>query len=443
MHLFAKEQPDLNWENADCRKAIHDSAMRFWLNKGVDGFRIDTVNMYSKGPVSELRDAPIVNPGVYDQPAWMLFTNGPRMHEFLREMRSLVLDKYDTMTVGELPHTPDTRKVLEYVGAAQHELSMVFQFDIVDLGQGSTYKYQYTPWKLPQLKAIVAKWQQFIEGTDGWTTAFCENHDQGRSVSRYASDEPQYRAVSAKMLAVLMCCLTGTLFVYQGQEIGMVSPSLAFSDPTVSSSLSLTLPLQVNIPKDWPIEEYLDIEGRRYYDEVAKATNNDPEALSDVVKNLSILGRDNARTPMQWDNSAHGGFTNAEKPWMRVNDNYTDINVARQLAEPDSVFKFWQSMIKFRKAHADLLVYGTFEVLNAEDETTFVFWKKHAGEKALVALNFSSEDQSIELPEDGNYVLQADNYHCEGQSMEQKKLCEVSKVSLRPWEAQVYIHHAY
>lgn len=197
----------------------------------------------------------------------------------------------------------------------------------------------------------------------------------------------------------------------------------------------------MNIPKDWPIEEFLDIEGRGYYNEVAEATNNDPKALSDVVKNLSILGRDNARTPMQWDNSAHGGFTTAEKPWMRVNDSYTEINVARQLAEPDSVFKFWQSMIKFRKAHADLLVYGTFEVLDAENEKTFVFVKKHAGEKALVALSFSSEDQSIELPEDGNYVFQVGNYHRESQNIEQKKPGEVSKVGLRPWEAQVYIHH--
>lgn len=223
MHLFAREQPDLNWENVECRKAIYDSAMRFWLEKGVDGFRIDTVNMYSKGPVADLADAPVVNPRVYDQPAWTLFTNGPRMHEFLREMKSNVLDQYDTMTVGELPHTPDPHKVLDYVSAASRQLSMVFQFDIVDLGQGSPYKYQYTAWKLPQLKAIVAKWQQFIEGTDGWTTAFCENHDQGRSVSRYASDAPEYRVVSAKMLAVFMCSLTGTLFVYQGQEIGMVS----------------------------------------------------------------------------------------------------------------------------------------------------------------------------------------------------------------------------
>lgn len=227
MHLFAKEQPDLNWENAACRRAIHDSALRFWLDKGVDGFRVDTVNMYSKGPVAALGDAPVVDGAVYDQPAWMLFTNGPRMHEFLRELRRDVLGAYGTpMTVGELPHTPDPARVLDYVGAARGELSMVFQFDLVDLGQGAPHKYQQPrPWALPQLKAAVAKWQQFIEGTDGWTTAFCENHDQGRSVSRFASDEPRYRAVSAKMLAVLMCSLTGTLFVYQGQEIGMVSSS--------------------------------------------------------------------------------------------------------------------------------------------------------------------------------------------------------------------------
>lgn len=196
---------------------------------------------------------------------------------------------------------------------------------------------------------------------------------------------------------------------------------------------------QVNIPKDWPIEEYLDIEGRGYYNEVAKMTNNDPKALNDVVKNLAILGRDNARTPMQWDDSAHGGFTAAEKPWMRVNDSYTEINVARQLREPDSVFNFWQRMIKFRKAHADLLVYGTFEVLDAENEQTFVFVKKHAGEKALVGLNFSSEEQTIELPDDREYALQVGNYHREYQGTEQR-LGAGSKVLLQPWEAQVYVH---
>lgn len=418
LHLFAKEQPDLNWESDDCRKAIYDSAMRFWLDKGVDGFRIDTVNMWSKGPVSELRDAPVVNPDTFDQPAWCLYANGPRMHEFLREMNHEVLDKYDTMTVGELPHTPDPRRVLDYVGLGDKQLSMVFQFDIVDLGQGSPYKYQFQKWTLPQLKAIVAKWQQFIEGTDGWTTAFCENHDQGRSVSRFASDEPEHRERSAKLLALMMCSLTGTLFIYQGQEIGMV-----------------------NIPRSWPVEEYKDIEALGYYEEVKRATGGDRDALGAVLANMSVLGRDNARTPMQWDASRHGGFTDSpEGPWMRANDSYAQINVADQLARPrSSVLGFWRDMIRFRKAHADLLVHGTFEVVGADDEKTFVFVKKRGGrdgEMALVVLNFSGEQQKARFPayEGGRWAFQFGNYgEDEGPRASEKG------VVLRPWEAQLYL----
>jgi glycosidase len=175
LHLFAKEQPDLNWENEETREAIYNSAMRFWLDKGVDGFRVDVVNMYSKGV--EFKDAPVVDSRFHEQPAWMYYANGPRMHEFLREMNQKVLNHYgDTVTVGELPHTPDPKKVLQYVGASDKQLSMVFQFDIVDIGQGREHKYHFQEWKLPLLKGIVAKWQQFIEGTDGWTTVFCENH---------------------------------------------------------------------------------------------------------------------------------------------------------------------------------------------------------------------------------------------------------------------------
>ncbi|PSR94647.1 alpha-glucosidase [Coniella lustricola] len=417
LHLFAKEQPDLNWESAACRQAIYDSAMRFWLDKGVDGFRVDTVNMYSKGPVAAITDAPVVNAGVFEQPAWDLYANGPRMHEFLREMNDEVLRKYDTMTVGELPHTPDPAKVLQYVGAAQKQLSMVFQFDIVNVGQGASYRYEYADWRLSELKGIVAKWQQFIQGTDGWTTAFCENHDQGRSVTRFASDRPEYRALSAKMLALFMCSLTGTLFIYQGQEIGMV-----------------------NIPSDWPIEEYKDIEGLGYYREIAKQTNNDPQALAQVVKNLSILGRDNARTPMQWDGTLHAGFTEAEAvPWMRVNDSYTDINVAKQLTEPDSVLKFWKDMIRFRKAHSDLLIYGAFDTFDLQTEETFVFVKSHGEEKAVVALNFSDSKQEVELPGSGEFLLQISNYvHSENEA---KVAAGGSRVTLQPWEGQLYIHH--
>lgn len=198
----------------------------------------------------------------------------------------------------------------------------------------------------------------------------------------------------------------------------------------------LTTP-QVNIPPDWPIDEYKDIEGLGFYAEIAKATKNDPQALAGVRKNLSILGRDNARTPMQWDSSSHGGFTNAAGgPWMRVNDSYTDINVARQSKEPDSVLNFWRDMIKFRKSHADLLVYGTFEALDLENEKTFVFVKKHGAAKALVALNFSGESSEIEIPRREDYTLQVGNYI---QKTAGQKVAGGSKVVLRPWEAHLYV----
>lgn len=194
---------------------------------------------------------------------------------------------------------------------------------------------------------------------------------------------------------------------------------------------------QVNIPPDWPIDEYKDIEGLGYYAKVAETTNNDLRALAGVRKNLSILGRDNARTPMQWDGSSHGGFTNAAGgPWMRVNDSYTDINVARQSEEPDSVLNFWRNMIKFRKSHADLLVYGTFEILDLENEKTFVFVKKYGAEKALVALNFSGESSEIEIPRHENYTLQVGNYT---QRTAGKMVAGGSKVALQPWEAHLYI----
>jgi len=386
--------------------------MKFWLEKGVDGFRVDCVNMYSKG--LEYPDAPIFNPKNYEQPGWMIYCNGPRMHEFLREMNQKVLSKYDTVTIGELPHTPDPKDVLAYVGLDDKMLSMIFQFDIVDVGQGKSYKYRFQEWKLPLLKGIITKWQQFIEGTDGWTTAFCENHDQGRSVSRYASDTPEYRVISAKMLALMMCALTGTLFIYQGQEIGMV-----------------------NVPASWPIDEFKDIESLRYYNSVAEATNHDQEELDYVMKSIRILGRDNARVPMQWDSSIHAGFTNRkEGGWMRTHDLYPEINVAKQQAETDSVLNFWKRMIKLRKEHGDLFIYGNFEVFEPENEQTFVFAKKNGAEQAVVALNFTSEEQSVILPFD-NLELQVSNYGSAGQLNGMDS--HITEKKLRPWEGRLYM----
>lgn len=369
LHLFAKQQPDLNWENEGTRRALYDSAMEFWLQKGVDGFRIDTVNMYSKG--TELPDAPIIDHEVHEQPANHIYCNGPRMHEFLREMNTEVLNKYDSMTVGELPHTPDPNHVLKYVSDDDRQLNMVFQFDIVDLGTSKTSKYDYQGFTLPEFKAIIAKWQTFHDESTGWTTTFCENHDQGRSVSRYASDAPEWRERSAKLLALTMCSKNGTLFVYQGQEIGMV-----------------------NVPKDWSIDNFQDIEALGYYNTVAERTNNDAEALGKAMEAIQLVGRDNARTPMQWDSSAFAGFTSKEDgPWMRVNDTYKEINVAVQLDNPNSPLSFWKKMLKIRKQYSDLFIHGKFVGYDMENEHTFVFTKVYGNKKAVVALNFTAQDR--------------------------------------------------
>lgn len=409
--------------------------MRFWLDKGVDGFRVDVVNMsvwipplskndktltsshrYSKGV--EFKDAPIIDSRFYEQPAWDYYANGPRMHEFLREMNQEVLNKYDAVTVGELPHTPDPQKVLNYVGAGDKQLSMVFQFDIVDIGQGKDRKYHFEEWKLPLLKGIVAKWQQFIDGTDGWTTVFCENHDQGRSISRFASDSPLHRTHSAKMLSLMLCALTGTLFIYQGQEIGMI-----------------------NVPRSWPIDSYRDIESVNFYKQTQASSHSDPAELEYVMRSLQVLGRDNARLPMQWDGSAYAGFTdNKDGAWMRVHDAYEEINVEKQVREGEgSVLGFWKNMIKFRKEHKDVLVHGAFEGFGMEDERTFVFGKKgEVGERVAVVLNFTAEEQEVELPSYEGLEFRVGSYDDAG---EVEKGVEGRVRRLRPWEGRLYLGH--
>ncbi|KXJ91667.1 glycoside hydrolase superfamily [Microdochium bolleyi] len=397
LHLFAPQQPDLNWENEQTRKAIYDSAMRFWLDRGVDGFRIDTVNMYSKTP--GLPDAPVINPSSEWQMAAGQYCNGPRMHEYLAEMNAVLAPYGTTMTVGELPHTPDLSKVLKYVSAAEKQLDMVFQFDVVDVGFGKDYKYDTTPknWVLPDLKRAIQSTQHLIKGTDAWTTAFMENHDQARSVSRFASDSPEHRVASGRMLALLNATLSGTLFIYQGQEIGMV-----------------------NVPKDWPLEEFKDIESTNYYAEVerriaAAAESGDPVPEAEqqsrraaALAAMQHLSRDNARVPMAWDGSnAQGGFSSNPKTWMRTHDlSPTEINVASQLGDEASVLEFWRRMLGVRRQLAPLLVHGDFDLLDMADRTLFSYTKTGKNEDgttaasaAYVVLNFSGEKQEFSLPE--------------------------------------------
>lgn len=375
LHLFCPEQPDLNWENPSTRSAIFSSAMEFWLRKGVDGFRVDTVNMYSKDP--EYQDAPIIDAGTEWQFAAHLYSNGPRMHEYLSEM-NVVLEKYDAMTVGELPHTHDVAHVLRYTSAREKQLNMVFQFDVVDLGFGPDEKYDTTPrnWKLGGMKDAIGRTQKLIDGTDAWTTVFIENHDQARSISRFGSDKtPELREKSGKMLAILLATLSGTLFIYQGQEIGMV-----------------------NAPESWPMEEYKDVEGNNYYNFIRERSNGDPAAVARARRALQHLARDHARLPMQWDGTPYAGFTTSEKPWMRVNDNYGDINVKKQALDEKSILSFWKQMLKLRKEYPNLLVHGGFKVLDKDNENVFMFEKTAMSQTLVVVLNFTEENQPFELP---------------------------------------------
>ena len=411
LHLFCPEQPDLNWENDETRKAIYDSAIEFWLKKGVDGFRIDTVNMYSKN--TAYPDAPVTDASNEFQFAPDLFANGPRMHEFLGEMQA-ILEKYHAMSVGELPHTPSREKVLKYVSAAAKQLDMVFQFDVVDIGGGKQLRYDASSrnWVLPAFKKAVAATQSLIEGTDAWTTAFLENHDQARSISRFGSDaSTEERERSGKMLAMMLATLSGTLFIYQGQEIGMV-----------------------NVPKEWPMSEYKDVDSHNYYEYVTEHYHGDPAAQKAARAALQHMARDNSRVPMQWDGSAQAGFTTSDKPWMRVNDNYPAVNVARQLHDPKSVLAFWRRMLQLRKEHAAALVHGIYRTLDEEDEHVFAFEKKAAAEggTALVVLNFTNEKRPLDKAKLAGGVSSLKMLASTYDEVEVED-------SLRPFEGRVYL----
>ena len=392
LHLFAVQQPDLNWENAETRAAVYESAMEFWLRKGIDGFRVDTVNMYSKD--QSFCDAPIVDPEHEWQPAWSLFCNGPRIHEFMREMGQILL-KYDAMTVGELPNTRQFTDVLEYVSAKEQQLSMVFQFDVVDIGQGTGLRFNTVPrnWTLSDLRERIARTQKPSDGTtDGWSTTFLENHDQARSISRWGSEKtPELWQRSAKMLAMLVVSLSGTLYVYQGQEVGMV-----------------------NAPIEWDISEYKDLDSINYYEFVKNMTGNNPVALAKAKAGLAHLARDHARLPMQWDASPNAGFTSeTAKPWMRVNDNYPTLNVKRQNLDPNSVLNFWRTLLRVRHEKPKLFAQGVFTDTDPSNETVLIYEKGSDDGKLVVALNFTGEKQSVNLAprlDGASYKILAKNY---------------------------------
>jgi alpha-glucosidase len=307
---------------------------------------------------------------------------------------------------------------------------MVFEFSMIRLGTGGGFgeKYIYHPFPLSTLKATVSKWQTFIEGTDSWTTVFCENHDNGRAVSRFGdSSTPELWARSAKTLALWQATLTGTLFLYQGQEIGMK-----------------------NMPADWSIEEYKDIESSNFYTEAVRS--GDEKRVADTMAGLRILARDHSRIPFQWDDSHNAGFTGiGAKPWMRVHDEYREINAKKQLGEPESILNFYRKALRLRKRHADVFIRGSFKLLEPENEAVFSYVKESAQDtgtpsgttrKALVVLNFSREYQpSVDAAAAlGCKRSQVAVLISTFTSDETTTTGIGVQVALRPWEGRVYVN---
>lgn len=390
LHLFAPGQPDLNWENPQMRQGIYNM-MRWWCDKGIDGFRMDVINVISKD--LSFPDGPLKN-GLYGD-ADPFVVNGPRVHEHLREMRREVLDHYPLFTVGETPGvTPE--QAAEYSNLDGSELNMVFQFEHVNLDGNELGKWTTQCATMPQLRENLSKWQSALEGK-GWNSLYWDNHDQPRAVSRFGDDRPEYRVRSAKLLATCLHMLKGTPFVYQGEELGMTNAYFS------------------------QLSDYRDIESLGYYEQYTKAGVLTPE---EMLACMQIKSRDNARTPMHWSDAPQAGFSTVE-PWISVAENYREINAAQQLGDPDSVFHYYRRLIALRK-ELPVMVDGRYELLLPQDAHIWAYQRVLGDERLLVLLNFSDEEQpcALHLPEQGRLIIS--NYQQQQAGL------------LSPYEAAVY-----
>ncbi|MGL5296694.1 MAG: glycoside hydrolase family 13 protein [Culicoidibacterales bacterium] len=382
LHIFSKRQPDLNWENSKVRQEVYDM-MNFWLEKGIGGFRMDVIDLIGKLP-----DECITG-------------NGPKLHDYLQEMYTASFGNYDVLTVGETwGATPEIAKL--YSNPARNELSMVFQFEHIGLDeQPGKSKWDLRPLQLSELKAVFNKWQTQLDG-QGWNSLFWNNHDLPRIVSRWGNDTT-YRVESAKMLATLLHGMQGTPYIYQGEEIGMTNVKFA------------------------TIEEYDDIETRNMYAErIEQGYTND-----EIMTSIYAKGRDNARTPMQWDTSVHGGFTEGT-PWLAMNPNFTEINVEQALADKNSIFYHYQRLIALRKQH-QCIVYGTFTMLDETNEHVFAYLREYEDETILVVCNFTDHETTFtfEQASDVEYgTIMIANYTTAP--------AITQTMTLRPYEAIMY-----
>ena len=381
-HQFSVKQPDLNWENPKVRREIYDMIL-WWMDKGVGGFRLDVIDQIAKEP-----DLKITN-------------NGPRLHEFIRELSAETFQKGDLITVGEA-WGANTENAKLYSNPDGSEFSMVFQFEHIGLDQiPGKEKWDLAPLDFMKLKEVLAKWQKALYGC-GWNSLFWNNHDLPRIVSRWGNDG-EYRVESAKMLAALLHGLQGTPYIYQGEELGMTNAGME------------------------NIADYRDIESLNMHKERLEAGYTE----ADIMASLKAKSRDNARTPMQWDDSENAGFTTGT-PWLKVNANYKQINAASQVEDPDSVFSFYRRLIALRKEHA-VFADGTFELLYADDPDIFAYTRTTPEETLTVLCNFHG-GEAVLSGKGGENVCENDlgelllgNYK------------DVDEMKLRPYEARVYL----
>ena len=380
LHLFSKKQPDLNWENEKVRNEVY-KMMNFWVDKGIGGFRMDVIDLIGKVP---------------DE---MITGNGPKLHEYLQEMNKAALEGKDLLTVGETwGATPDVAKL--YSNPERKELSMVFQFEHIGLDQiEGKEKWDVKSLELLDLKKVLSKWQTELEG-QGWNSLFWNNHDLPRIVSRWGNDK-EYRIESAKMLATLLHGMKGTPYIYQGEELGMTN--VRFDD----------------------INDYNDIESLNMYkDRLSKGYSH-----NEIMESIYAKGRDNARTPMQWDDSENAGFTTGT-PWLAVNKNYDKINAKQCLQDENSIFNHYKKLIDIIKNN-DTIIYGDYKLLCEDDENIFAYVRELNGDKILVVCNFYDKDVEFKFDGDFNYSkVLLSNYN------DSSKMIE--KLKLRPYEAVMY-----
>ena len=393
LHLFSKKQPDLNWDNPAVRQDVFDM-MNWWLKKGVDGFRMDVISLISKEP-----GLPDKEPGINGYATFNVSANGPHVHEYLQEMRQKTLNNADTITVGECSGVT-LEEAKKYARSDEKELNMVFQFEHMDVDSDEKAgKWTTRKMDLRNLKKILTRWQKGLQDI-AWNSLYWENHDQPRSVSRFGNDSDEYREISAKMLATCIHMMQGTPYVYQGEELGMT-----------------------NCPFN-TLDNFRDLESINAFHELTEQGKMTEE---DMMAAIGYKGRDNARTPMQWDDSAYAGFSTAN-PWIMVNPNYTKINAKDQINREDSVFKYYQKLIKLRH-ESELIVYGTYDLILDDDKDIYAYIRTLGDEKLIVYCNFSENTREVELPEEftngkvliSNYIDAKVNH----------------KITLRPYEAIV------